>query len=253
MGMNYVDRGNTATKYFTDEDNDNMVAILREWIPTKKKALEEGSSLPKIPEAVGAAIHEIAYNTSMRYNYRKYPFREDMVGDAVYNILRYLHTFNVTHVGERSGKINFFSWVTMCVDRSFSKKIYDEETQKYLKYRSFEEVGGFAAFNDVPDFPVQDFISNTGIAMDYREKMGAFEQKREAAREKERVRAQEVKDAKKKTNIPKGIAQYLAKGKNKPSAEAQGDDVPFPKKYNMEDKIVAVNWLDPNNPKLRGA
>lgn len=228
MGMNFVDRGNTATKYFTDEDNQRMVELLREWIPKKKKALAEETALPKIPEPLGAAIHQIAHNTSMRYNYRLYPFREDMVGDAVYNILRYLHTFDVSLVGKRSGKINFFSWVTMCIDRSFSKKIQDEETQTYLKYRSFEEVGGFAAFHDVPDFPVNDFVENTGIAMDFREKMGAFEQKREAAREKERARAQEIKEAQKKTTVAKGLAQYLAKGKNTPpTADATADDAAY--------------------------
>lgn len=252
MGMNFVDRGNTATKYFTDEDNERMIEILRVWIPLKKKAMEDHSPLPKIPEDIGHAIYQITHNTSMRYNYRNYPFREDMVGDAVYNILRYLHTFDVSLVGKK-GKINFFSWVTMCVDRSFSKKISDEETQTYLKYRSFEEVGGFAAFQDMPDSHVQEFTDSTGIAMDFREKMGAFEQKREVIRERERQKANEQKEANKKTKISKGLAQYLFQSKNITTAEAVGDDVPFPEKYNMEDDITSQTFdgLVPNH--IRGA
>ncbi|AFX93576.1 sigma factor for late transcription [Serratia phage phiMAM1] len=247
MGMHYVDRGKTAKIYFTDEDNDKIVAVLREWIPLKKQAMAEEKPFPKVPEVVGAAVYQIVHNTSMRYNYRQYPFREDMVGDAVYNILRYLHTFDPFLVGKKSGKINFFSWVTMCLDRSFSKKIGDEETQTYLKYRSFEEVGGFAAFNDDPDFQQNDFIENTGIAMDFRERMGEFEQKREAAREKERLKAQEVKNAQKKTNVSKGLAQYLSRSKNTPpTADAMGDDVPNPAEYEFDQTLGEFPDLKPS-------
>lgn len=214
MSMNYVDRGNTATKYFTDAENELIVNILVDWIPGRKAAIANGTKLPAIPEVIGRAVQRIVEKTSSRYNYRDYPFREDMVGDAILNILRYLHTFDVSRVGERSGKINFFSWVTMCTDRSFSKKITDEEGQTYLKLRAFEDVGGFAAFNDEPDFDTSTFTENTGIAMDFRERIGNYEEKRERQREKERTKAKEQTKAAKTAKIPKGFALYLTKGDN---------------------------------------
>lgn len=214
MSMNYVDRGDTATKYFSDEDNNLIVDILVDWIPGRKAAIANGTKLPAIPEIIGRAVQRIVEKTSTRYNYRNYPFREDMVGDAILNIMRYLHTFDVSRVGERSGKINFFSWVTMCADRSFSKKISEEEGQTYLKLRAFEEVGGFAAFNDEADVDISSFTENTGIAMDFRERMGNYEEKRERQRTKEREKTKAQTKATKQTKIPKGFALYLSPSNN---------------------------------------
>jgi len=229
MSMNFVDRGNTATKYFSEEDNNKIVGILVDWIPGRKKAMKDGTKLPAVPEIIGRTVYTIVNKTSTRYNYRNYPYREDMVSDAVLNIIRYLHTFDVSHVGIKK-KVNFFSWVTMCADRSFSKKISDEEGQTYLKLRAFDEVGGFAAFSDDADADLSSFSENTGIAMDFRERMGAFEQKRERQRDKEREKAKTQQKAVKENKIPKGLALYLASGNNKPvTADAIGDDVQLPR------------------------
>lgn len=222
--MNYVDRGDNVVKYFTDADNERVVNTLRDWIPARKKAMAtEGAQLPKIPNFIAAHVMKIINNMSMRYNYRDYPFREDMVADAVMNILRYLHTFDVSHVGKK-GKINFFSWVTMCADRSFAKKLNTEEEHNYIKLRSFEDAGGFAALNDDPDFQPQTFVDNTGITMDFRERIGNFEIKRDAIRERERTKATAIKEEEKAKKIPKGIFQYLNQDKMTPiSADAEDD------------------------------
>lgn len=223
MGMNFVDRADTATKYFSDADNDLIVNILVDWIPGRKAAIANGTKLPVIPEIVGRAVQRIVTNTSMRYNYRLYPFREDMVGDAILNIMRYLHTFDVSRVGTKN-KVNFFSWVTMCADRSFSKKITEEEGQTYLKLRAFEEVGGFAAFSEESDIDVSTFTENTGIAMDFRERIGKYEEKREQQRTREREKAKAQTKAVKQTKVPKGFALYLAQSDN--SATADSPDTP---------------------------
>lgn len=224
MGMNYVDRGENVTKYFTDEDNERVISVLRDWIPARKKALQEGTELPKIPTFIALHVKRIVTNTSTRYNYREYPYRDDMISEAMTNILRYLHTFDVEHVGKRSGKINFFSWVTMCTDRSFSKKITTEEEHTYIKLRSFEDAGGFAALSDDPDFQPQNFAENTGITMDFRERIGRFEEKREAQRERERDKAKTMKDETKNKKIAKGILQFLNRGENNPTADTSSDD-----------------------------
>lgn len=228
MGMNFVERGDTSVKYFDDVQNERIVSILIDWIPGRKAAIAAGTKLPPVPEIVGVRIQQIVNRTSLRYNYRLYPFREDMVGDAILNIIRYLHTFDVSHVGKK-GKINFFSWVTMCADRSFSKKITDEEGQTYLKLRAFEDVGGFAAFND-GDSDINEFSKSTGIAMDFRERMGNFEEKKERTRVKEREKAKTAQKGVKESKIPKGFALYLASGNNKTvTANAIESGVELPK------------------------
>lgn len=222
MGMNFVERGDNVVKYFTDEDNQRVIDILRTWIPARKKALDEGTKLPKIPTYVALKVQMIIKNMSMRYNYRDYPFREDMVSEAVVNILRYLHTFDVSHVGKK-GKINFFSWVTMCADRSFARKLNIEEEHNYIKLRSFEDAGGFAALADDPDFQHQTFVDSTGIGMDFRERIGNFEYKKETQRQKEREKVTTQKAEEKNKKIPKGILQYLQNANNTPTAQAEDD------------------------------
>ena len=222
MGMNFVDRGENVVKYFTDEDNERVIDILRNWIPARKKALAEGTRLPMIPNYVAVQVQRIITNMSTRYNYRDYPFRDDMVSEAVVNILRYLHTFDVSHVGKK-GKINFFSWVTMCADRSFARKLNIEEEHNYIKLRSFEEAGGFAALADDPDFQQQTFVDSTGIGMDFRERIGNFEIKKEGQRQKEREKVELARAEESSKKIAKGILLYMSQGKNTVTAQAEDD------------------------------
>lgn len=241
MGMNYVDRGDNVVKYFTDEDNNRVVDILRDWIPSRKKALAEGTRLPKIPTYVAAQVQMIIKNMSMRYNYRDYPYREDMVAEAVVNILRYLHTFDVSHVGKK-GRINFFSWVTMCADRSFARKLNIEEEHNYIKLRSFEDAGGFAALSDDPDFQPQTFVDSTGIGMDFRERIGNFEEKKETQRQREREKTANAKSEEKNKKIAKGILLYMSRGNDNVTADAEDDsDNDFGEsQYNLEDDICSM-------------
>lgn len=220
MGMNFVDRGENVVKYFTDEDNERVISILRDWIPARKKALAEGTRLPKIPNYVALQVQRIITKMSTRYNYRDYPFREDMVSEAIVNILRYLHTFDVEHIGKK-GKINFFSWVTMCADRSFARKLNIEEEHTYIKLRSFEEAGGFAGLADDPDFKQEIFVDATGIGMDFRERIGNFENKKDAQRQKEREKVEAARLAESNKKIAKGILQYMAQAKNTTPAQAE--------------------------------
>lgn len=224
MGMNFVDRGDNVVKYFTDEDNERVVGILRDWIPARKKALAEGTRLPRIPNYVALQVQRIITKMSTRYNYRDYPFREDMVSEAIVNILRYLHTFDVGHIGKK-GKINFFSWVTMCADRSFARKLNIEEEHTYIKLRSFEEAGGFAGLADDPDFQQETFVDATGIGMDFRERIGNFETKKESQRQKEREKVETIRAAESTKKIAKGILQYMSRGKDTVTAQAE-DDAP---------------------------
>lgn len=209
MGMNYLDRGKTVTtKYYTDEDDAKVIELLKEWIPRRKEAIANETPLPKVPEFVGKAINDIVTKTSTRYNYSGYWFREDMIGDAIINIIRYLHTFDTELVGKK-GKINFFSWVTMCLDRSFSKRISLEEEQKYLRLKSFSEMGGFSVLSEDEQVMIPDFINATGIEMDFQERIGTYEDKRERARAKERQKSQDLREAERLAKMPKGIARML--------------------------------------------
>lgn len=140
MGMRFVDRGDTSkTNYFSDEDNDKCVELLRIWRPIRLKDLEgssKGETIPMsvpAPEFVCKCIMTICEQTSRRYNYVDYTYRDEMVSSAILNAVRYLHTFDPDKVGERSGRINFHAWVTRTLDRVFGGVIKNEKKNEYRK------------------------------------------------------------------------------------------------------------------------
>lgn len=203
MSMNYVDRGEQkpSRKYFSDEENDKCVELVHAWKPHRLKELEEFVKTPEqtvapfktpVPDFVTKSILKICTHIASRYNYSGYVFKEDMVMEAVYNMLRYLHTFDTSLVGERSARINFYGWVTSCADRSFGTKITSEELQEYCKNASFVYSGEFTDLqNESVETPIESFSQD--IQNDYIERTNKFEAKKAKQRKKQREKTKKKK------------------------------------------------------------
>ncbi len=198
--MNYVDRAGTTPKsaiYFTTEENDKCVEILREWVPRRREAMAKNNlHLAPIPEFIGASVLKICTHIASRYNYNDYPFKSEMISDAVLNIMRYIHSFDPDKIGERSQRINFYSWVTKSADRCFGGRIRLEKRQDYYRYAIFEEMGGFAAFGDDPDAMGEGTSMTSEMAQDFVSRAREYELKQE--KEKENIKKKELE----KNGIP---------------------------------------------------
>lgn len=178
MAMHYVDNGPSKTKYFSDKDNQDCIELVRNWRGKRIEALKNGRPQDApVPELLGYHIQRICENISFRYNYRDHPYREEMVQDAVLNMIRYVHGFDPDKIGERSQKVNFFGWVTRCVDRSFGNTIQNEHLQDYCKQASFANMGGFGAFADDEDL-LKDTNLTSEMAQDIISRARTFEEKR---------------------------------------------------------------------------
>lgn len=178
MSMRYVDNGPSKNQYFSKADNDKCVELIRGWREKRVEALKNGTPQDApVPELLGYHIQRICENISFRYNYRDHPFREDMVQDAVLNMMRYLHGFDPDRIAERTDKVNFFGWVTSCVDRSFSNTITTEKLQDYYKLATFANMGGFNAFADDEEV-LKDTNLTSEMAQDIISRAREFEEKR---------------------------------------------------------------------------
>ena len=81
----------SSTHYVNNEDFlKDMIA----WKATVKEAKESGDSQPPVTTYIATCFLEIAENLAKKPNFVNYPFKEDMIGDAVENCLLYCNNFD---------------------------------------------------------------------------------------------------------------------------------------------------------------
>lgn len=110
-------------------DNAKFYEALVERQEAVKAAKEAGLPLPRVSEFIGKCLYDIADNLSQKYQFRNYPFRQDMVGDAAVHMTKYIDSFDVNF-----GK-NPFSYFTMTAYYSFLETIRVEKKEMAVKFK----------------------------------------------------------------------------------------------------------------------
>ena len=126
-------------------DNKKFLQAMSEWKEEVKKAENSGEDKPPVTEYIGECFLLIAERLSLRANFINYPYREEMVGDAIENCLMYASNFDP----EKSK--NPFSYFTQIIYYAFLRRIQKEKKQNYIKYRiveSADHMGDIARFLD---------------------------------------------------------------------------------------------------------
>lgn len=111
-------------------NNKEFLNALIEYQNDQKIAKENNHPPPEIPEYIGMCILKIAENMGKKKNFYQYTYKDDMIGDAIENCIRYLNSFNP----EKSD--NPFAYFSLVVHRAFLRRIEAEATQSYVKYKS---------------------------------------------------------------------------------------------------------------------
>ena len=130
-------------------DDNHLTQILTDW---KLSFHDENGNLkeerPRIPEAVGLAFWDMAEQMGKRHNFSQYTYLSEMKSDGILNCVKYMHNFNPIKKSEKKGKPSAYGYINMIIWRSFTNRIKYEKQQQYLKYKSFELMGGMDAFQD---------------------------------------------------------------------------------------------------------
>lgn len=137
-------------------DNKEFYAALIDYREKCLKAKEEGKPKPRIPNYIGKCFLDISEHLSMRPNFSNYIFRQDMVMDAVENMVVYASNFDP----EKSK--NPFSYFTQVAWYAFIRKIAKEKRQisicdKIIENAGFEEFfegaegGSSSDYNSIKD------------------------------------------------------------------------------------------------------
>jgi len=116
-------------------DNKKFLEAMIEYIDKVKLAEKENKPKPKISNYIGECFMKIAEHYSHKPNFIKYPFRDEMISDAIETCVRYSHNFNYE---KYSNPFSYFSQFTFY---AFLRRIDIEKEEFYIKCKSTEMAG----------------------------------------------------------------------------------------------------------------
>lgn len=103
---------------------------------------ENGLPLPQQTNLMGIAFMKIAENFANNYQFRNYPFKEEMILEALWFCVKSVDGFDTERFN------NPFSFFTTSVYYAFIQKIQKEKKELYVRYRSIEMSGLFDYIED---------------------------------------------------------------------------------------------------------
>ncbi len=152
-------------------DNKRLYAEMIKYTRAYNEARKNGEEPPKASNYIGECIWLIANRLSTNRNFIGYTYRDEMIGDAIENCLRYLHNF------DPDKSTNPFAYFTQIMYYAFLRRIEKEKKQTYIKYKSMENS---IAMNTLVEMAPDDQSQFNAfvVTMDY-EKLATLSEKYE--------------------------------------------------------------------------
>lgn len=188
-----------------DEDNPTHYVNNKELYKEMAKFAEEcalaekeNRERPRIPEYIGSCILLICEGLGKNYRFRNYPFKEEMISDAIETNMKYIHNFNPKYKNAY-GYINRLAW------NAFVNRINLEERQRYYKAKMMQKSGIDQHFFETQDHdnPTDSRFSNTFVEFckENDEFVEHYEEKMEEKKKKRKEKARQKRAEKKKNNL----------------------------------------------------
>ena len=103
-------------------DNKEFFTAMCEWKDAIAEAEDQGeSSRPPVTNYIGECFMKISERLAQKPNFAMYPYKEEMISDAIENCVMYAHNFNP----EKS--VNPFSYFTQIIYYAFLRRIEKEK------------------------------------------------------------------------------------------------------------------------------
>ena len=95
-----------------------------------KIANGEEAVMPKISNNIGECILKICTNLAKKYNFANKPYKEEMIGDAIEQCIKYIDSFDINKTK------NPFSYFTQTAYYQYLDRIKSENKETYVKYKA---------------------------------------------------------------------------------------------------------------------
>lgn len=114
-------------------DNERFFREMQEWKKIVHEAEQSGEVEPPVTSYIGECFLKIAEQLSSKPNFAHYPYRDEMICDAVENCVVYAANFDP----EKSA--NPFSYFTQIIYYAFLRRIQREKKQAFIKYKMVKD------------------------------------------------------------------------------------------------------------------
>jgi hypothetical protein len=167
-------------------NNADFMAALMAYKEKCKKAEQDKSPPPAIPNYIGECFMKIAEGLSHKPNFINYTYREEMMSDGIENCLMYFNNF------DPSKSSNPFAYFTQIIYYAFLRRIQKEKKQLYVKYKATEQMG------ILDEMEMLEFEDGSSKQFELYDNIAEFIENYEIAHDK-----------KKEEKKPKGIEKFL--------------------------------------------
>jgi DNA-directed RNA polymerase specialized sigma24 family protein len=200
-----IHEGSDKPKSETGRHYIDNVALYAAFVERRKlidAAIEAGEPTPAVSDYLASSLYKIAQNLSRMGSFASYPYRDEMVQDAILVCIRYIDKFKV----EESE--NPFSYFTQTCTYAFISRIHIEKKQMYVKFKSTVESAtmGELSTNEAYASEASKILDNIDVTNEY---MEGF------------VSEYELKQEQKKNDIvkKKGLEFYIDDDEEEPDDE----------------------------------
>lgn len=123
----------------------------------KKQCLAEGKDIPPLTNKIGEAIIQIATRRCNSWRFVGYSdsWKEEMISNAI--MLATIHGHNF----DPNKSSNAFAYLTTICNNAIIEQIKREKKELYIRYKQYENMGGFQADIDDGDENFDDYDADS--------------------------------------------------------------------------------------------
>ena len=121
-------------------DNKKFTKALSEWAERQRQRKEQGIEREQMTPYIAKCVLDICTNLVRKPNFINYPFKEEMIGDAIENCVKYIANFN----GERFN--NAFAYTSSIAYSAVIRRI---KSEKLLNTRHLTYIKGLVDVNQL--------------------------------------------------------------------------------------------------------